>query len=466
MNPNPIAARLAIRASSLIAVLALCFGANAAERAARLAASPMVGYTEFRTARIWIQADRAVPVAVEFWRDGEPGNRRRTRAVVPGVEHRGATTVTLDELTPGTTYRYIVLLDGRPVGDEGVLRTQPLWAWQSITEPRHQPADFSVVAGSCMYLNDRAFDRAGPAYGGGEEILDAMAATSPDVVLWLGDNVYLREADYGSDFGIDSRYRSVRASPVLQKLLRTGQHWSVWDDHDYGPNDANASFQLKESSLATFRRYWANPSYGMPGVGGIFTRTSFQDVDFFLLDNRYHRDSDIDRSERPRVMFGPDQMRWLKNALLSSTATFKVIVSGGQMLNERLYNRFEGWHNFGEERRDFLDWLSRNRVPGVIFMSGDRHYTELLEVPRADGMYALRELTCSPLTAGAFANPGAERDKPIQRPGTMVTQRNFCRLSFSGAHRDRVVTIESHDAAGRVLWQVRLRQSDLGFAAN
>jgi alkaline phosphatase D len=165
-------------------------------------------------------------------------------------------------------------------------------------------------------------------------------------------------------------------------------------------------------------------------------------------------------------MFGPDQMRWLKNALLSSTATFKVIVSGGQMLNERLYNRFEGWHNFGEERRDFLDWLSRNRVPGVIFMSGDRHYTELLEVSRADGMYALRELTCSPLTAGAFANPGAERDKPIQRPGTMVTQRNFCRLSFSGAHRDRVVTIESHDAAGRVLWQVRLRQSDLGFAAN
>ena len=323
-----------------------------------------------------------------------------------------------------------------------------------------------MVAGSCLYLNDSAFDRVGPAYGGGEEILDAMAATNPDVVLWLGDNIYLREADYGSDFGIDSRYRSVRAAPALQKLLRTGQHWAVWDDHDYGPNDSNSSFELKESSLAAFRRYWANPSYGIPGIGGIFTRTSFQDVDFFLLDNRFHRDSDTDKSDRDRVMFGPDQMRWLKNALLSSTATFKVVVSGGQMLNERLYNRFEGWHNFAEERRDFLGWLARNRIPGVMFMSGDRHYTELLEVPRADGLYALRELTCSPLTAGAFANPGAERDKPIQRPGTMVTQRNFCRLFFSGPHRDRVVTMESHDAAGRVLWQVRLRQSDLGFAAN
>ena len=44
--------------------------------------------------------------------------------------------------------------------------------------------------------------RPGRPYGGGEGIFDAIAATGPDLMLWLGDNIYLRDPTYTSLEGI------------------------------------------------------------------------------------------------------------------------------------------------------------------------------------------------------------------------------------------------------------------------
>jgi len=77
-----------------------------------------------------------------------------------------------------------------------------------------------------------------------------------------------------------------------------------------------------------------------------------------------------------KTLFGPGQLNWLKQALIASTATFKIVVSGSQLLNDA--NAFEGWQNFKPERDAFVDWLSRQKIEGVLFLSGDRHHTELI----------------------------------------------------------------------------------------
>src|SRR6185436_13611448 len=87
-----------------------------------------------------------------------------------------------------------------------------------------------------------------------------------------------------------------------------------------------------------FMNYWANPSYGEDSKG-IYTRVTYGDCDFFLMDDRYFRSNDdmepfVDgKPNQLKRMWGTIQMDWLKNALLQSKAPFKFIVTGSQTLN-------------------------------------------------------------------------------------------------------------------------------------
>ena len=442
--------------------------------AAGLAAGPMAGHRDARSVILWLQADAKATAQIEYWRaDGgaRPAQRLRSAPVALTPQSDFAVQVELAGLAPGTAYYYRVLLDGKEAAlphhklppHTAAFATESLWQWRKhsfIAAQGHLVPDFKVAFGSCVYVNDPPFDRSlhpSGAFGNGNEIFNSIAAQQPDIMLWLGDNNYLREADYASPSGIAYRYRHDRALPELQALLRTGHHYAIWDDHDFGPNDSNSSYIYKTDALKTFQRYWANGAYGQPETPGIFRSVSINDADFFLLDNRYYRDSDKEQ-RADKTMFGAEQLRWLKNALLASTAQFKIIAAGGQML-KTVPTQFEGWSNFREERSGFLDWLAAHRVGGVLFLSGDRHHTVLTKLERP-GAYPLYDFTCSPLTAGAFA-PIKTEDMTHTDAGTVVAQRNFCALDFSGAWSERKLTMKSFDAAGRQLWQREISAKDL-----
>lgn len=415
---------------------------------------PMPGHSAMRAVALWIQVRDAQQVAIEYWPEQQPSQTIRTppQPIIPA--HDGVLQFAIGALEPGTRYRYRVVVDGQSVEPREPLHfsTQPLWQWRS------DPPPFSAAIGSCAFINDKPYDRPGRGYGGDYQIFDAIADQKPDLMLWLGDTLYLREADADSAWGIAARHRQVRAFPPLQRLLRTTHHYAIWDDHDYGPNNANASYVLKPASLELFKRYWPNPSFGLPEAPGIFTRFAWHDVEFFLLDDRWYRNSDRAPDTPDKVMLGAAQLAWLKDALLSSPATFKVIANGSQLFND--VSRAEGWQHFPAERQAFLDWLRDARIDGLVFLSGDRHRTELARSERP-GAYPLYELTCSPLTARGWAARDAEIDRPGLIPGTHVDQRNFCRLDFDGPLRDRRMTIRVFDANGKALWENTLHANTL-----
>lgn len=447
--------KMCARSAALALALALTLIAMGSARAVQadgLAAGPMPGHTAMRAVQIWLQGSAPSTVVLEYWPADAPESTRRTPPTALSASQHYTATIPIGTLRPGTTYHYRVLIDGVAVEIRKPLafHTQPLWQW------RRDPPAFRAIVGSCAFINDPAYDRPGRAYGAGFSIFDTIADRQPHMMLWLGDNVYFREADYDSRWGMAARYRQARGFDRLQRLLRSTHHYALWDDHDYGPNNSNASFVRKADALALFRRYWANPGYGLPELPGAFTRLTFRDVDFFLLDDRYYRDSD--RSPEPdKQLFGAAQLRWLKNALLRSRAPFKIIAAGSQLLNDR--NRFEGWNHFAAERAAFLDWLQQARIRGVIFLSGDRHHTELLRLERARA-YPLYELTCSPLTAASH-RVERESNNPALVQGTLVGQRNFCQLDFSGPKSDRRLTITVNGTHGESLWQRELRAREL-----
>ena len=427
--------------------------------AAQLACQPMVGHVGMRDARIWIQSAAPCQAALVCWADSM-GNAP-TEVVVAAEqdlsrEHAHTATFDLGGLQPGTDYRFQVLINDERVVD-GIDTTLQRFSTQPLWQYRFDPPPFKVALGSCVFINEPEFDRPGRPYGGGYEIFDGIANLQPDLMLWLGDNVYFREVDFSSRSGMQHRYSHLRRLPELQKLLGSCPHYALWDDHDYGPNDSDGSWIHKDWAATTFGEFWANPSQGLPALQnqGVTTSFQFHDVDFFLLDNRSFRVNHDNVTQQPQVL-GPEQVNWLIQALQYSRAPFKVIAIGGQFLSD--FAEYENMALYPEERDGILDRIAAEDIRGVDFLSGDRHNSELTELQGADGKKVL-DFTCSALTSGTYDHS----DEPNTRrvPGTMVGTRNFGTLEVEGPRKERVMTIRTHSANGDVIWERVYKASDL-----
>ncbi len=441
--------------SPLIAVLLANFTATLF--AAELRAGPMAGASYMRGAKLWMQASGPANAVIEYWDLSAPKKILRTAPLVLREDEDYVGQFTISTLEPGRTYGYRVKLDGREakLPQSLIFRTQALWQW------RGNAPDWKLAFGSCAYTNEVAYDRPGKPYGGPPEamkIYDAIANQKPDMMLWGGDYLYLREADWDHEGGLRYRWKHDRGIPQVQNLLRTGHHFAIWDDHEFGPNNGNSSYPLKGEALKLFKRYFANPSYGLPETPGTFGNFLFNDAEIFLTDNRYYRDSDRLIAE-DKSMLGAAQMRWLKNALLASVSPVKIIVMGTQATNAA-NTYYEGWNNFPKERADFLKFLVDHKIDGVILLSGDQHYTVLLKNERP-GTYPLYELTCSALTSGGHSDDSATKANTDIVPGTFTAARNFCTIDFSGQGKERKLSIRSISAEGKQFWEKELPLSAL-----
>jgi alkaline phosphatase D len=431
----------------VIALLLASFGATQAS--ARLVV--MHGYADYTSALVWMQSDAPGPISVR-WRTEHDGRDHQVTLEARASED-DVVLARLTGLAPGTRATYTIEGDGDR--REGALRAQPYWS------AGEDAADITIAIGSCFFLAAAEAPWSSSTYGDGFEIFDAIAAKSPDLMLWLGDNLYFQPPDELDPASMAARYRRQRAHPSLQRLLVAAPQLAIWDDHDYGPNDADMSYVLKGESLALFRRYWANPSYGLPDAPGIFGRARWGDVDLFLLDDRWYRSANRMIDEPRKTMFGAQQLAWLQNALVHSHATLKLVANGSQLWNR--VNRFEGLNHFSHEQKALADWLLAQRVEGTMFASGDRHFSELLRLARP-GAYPLYEFTSSPLTSRPWQSPErVERENPDVVPGTLVGKRQFGLVRLTGPAKARTIALESYDQAGELLWRHELRAQDLRF---
>ncbi len=438
---------VAMRTLILLTMLWLGMQPAAAQNPADLLQSgPMVGYAEMREVMLWVQTTRPAIVFFAYWPEGQPDSVHYTDMYETRKEEAWTAHLVADEVEPGRTYEYQLYLNKQPVKLAWPTRfkTPPLWQW------RTDPPEFTVATGSCAYINEPPYDRPGKPYGGEYEIFTSIYEQHPDIMLWLGDNTYLREADWFSWTGIVKRYTHTRSLPEMQPLLANASNYAIWDDHEYGPNDADRTFVHKDKTLRAFRLFWGNPSYGLPGAcgpNGITTYFQWGDVDFFLLDNRWFRPPN-DCKTCEKTILGKEQLEWLIEALAASKATFKLVAVGGQVLNT--VERWETWANLAPEERNYLlGRLAAEGVRNLIFLTGDRHHTELSKFVNEQG-WTVYDLTSSPLTSRS--GPRDEVNK-LRVPGTLVTKRNFVTLTFSGPRKQRTCTLRCFDAQGNELWQ-------------
>ncbi len=216
-----------------------------------------------------------------------------------------------------------------------------------------RPQDLVIVAGACART------------GSNGAVFDAMVAEQPDLYLALGDLHYGNQesTDPADHLLLYGRSLSQDGQAALFSSVPTAY---VWDDHDYGPNNADGSAPGREAVSEAYRR--AVPHYGVdPDVDAPIAQAfTVGRVRFVLSDTRSHRSS--------ASMLGQDQLAWLIDELVTSAADHAVVV----WVNPTPWIGAAGastddWSGWAEERRSIADALAAADVDNLVMVSGDAH---------------------------------------------------------------------------------------------
>jgi alkaline phosphatase D len=253
-------------------------------------------------------------------------------------------------------------------------------------------------------------------------ILDRIIADKPDLAVYMGDNVY-GDANAG-DMALPelrTQYALLAGRPEFQRLRAAVPMHAVWDDHDYGLNDAGGTFSGKGLSKRIFETFWGTTAR-TGARDGVYDSVIYgpegRRVQIIMLDTRYAR-SALTRypANDPRGRYAPsedpaqrmlseDQWRWFE-AELARPADVRFVVSSIQVLADG--HGWEAWKTMPREQTRLFDTIKRVGAKGVVFISGDRHVAGLY---RQDGLigYPAYELTASSLNL-SFRTTSDERSK-------------------------------------------------------
>ena len=297
----------------------------------------------------------------------------------------------------------------------------------------------TIAFGSCHKVNDPNSDL----------ILTSIADQNPDAFIWLGDIVYGKD---GNPKHLSKRFQKLKSKSSYQNLLQSTAVYGIWDDHDYGLNNAGRDYQHKERSRADLFAFLNipenNPAYQRNGAYQSYDLT--QKIKLILLDNRYFKSeyapkpyNDPYPLDYEGTILGKQQWEWLENLLKSSTADIHIIASGIQVLSPN--HRFEKWQNYPEEYNRLISLLQTYRIKNPIVISGDRHMSELSQ--KDIGYTVLYDATASGMTE-ALTNNLSESNP--YRIGQAIGVNNFGVLSLNWENRS--VGFSFHDVYGETLF--------------
>ena len=330
----------------------------------------------------------------------------------------------------------------------------PAPATRQVTAPS---AKLRIALGSCIDQNRP------------QPIWDTILAAKPDMFLFGGDNVYASDQPFSLQ-KLEKAYATLATNPGFAQLRQTVPHLAIWDDHDYGKNDAGVEFADKQVAKDAFLKFWQIPvADARRNREGLYhtqtTGAPGQRLQIILLDVRWSRSpwKPTDQRDAPgkeryvpdvspsKTMLGDAQWQWLE-AQLRQPADVRLIVSGIQVVTNG--HGWESWSLFPAERERLYRLIASTQAQGVVFLSGDRHIGALYAEPSA-GPYPMFEMTSSGMT---HAWAGAKEAGP-NRLGELVTQNHFGLVDVNWAARRLRLSIQN--LAGATVRQHDVALQDL-----
>lgn len=256
----------------------------------------------------------------------------------------------------------------------------------------------------------------------------------PELFLLIGDNIYGDTQDMSV---LRAKYAKLDAMPGFQELRSKTRLLGIWDDHDYGANNAGFEYPMKKESQQVFLDFFRVPQDSpRRKQEGIYYSETFgkpgQRVQLILLDTRYFRSPvlvekdpvsgrtfPIPNTNLTSTILGTAQWKWLEEQL-RKPAELRLIASGIQVVPQDTHA--EKWMDFPHERERLFRTIKETGANGVMFLTGDRHFGELSVINTEVG-YPLIDMTSSGLNQGRKEWRNFEPNR--HRMGTMNYGDNF-----------------------------------------
>jgi alkaline phosphatase D len=207
-----------------------------------------------------------------------------------------------------------------------------------------------------------------------------------------------------------------------------------------------------------------------------------QRTQVILLDARYHRsplEKGYERGEpgegsrgiyqstadTATTVLGDTQWAWLEQQL-RQPADLRIIGSGVQVIPHQ--HGWETWGNFPHERQRLFELIKKTQASGVLFISGDRHFSEISRIPTTDSLspgYPLIDVTSSSLNkpSGNLTAAGTRFANEINdyRVGLSYFDTNSGMIQIDWTQPDPILRLQIRDEKGGVVNQLRLPLSEL-----
>tara|TARA_B100000700_G_scaffold193946_1_gene213621 strand:+ start:2181 stop:3281 length:1101 start_codon:yes stop_codon:yes gene_type:complete len=306
-------------------------------------------------------------------------------------------------------------------------------------------------------------------------VFNIVAQHNPDVFIFLGDNIY---GDTDDMSVLENKYAQLGEKTSYKNLKKNTAILATWDDHDYGRNDAGKYYEFKKESKEIFLDFFNEPADSERRQHeGIYHSEIYyvndKKLQIILLDNRTFRSNlnpyngeveDDDRyfytldygiHETPdSTLLGEQQWNWLEQELLKP-ADLRLICSGTQFGIE--YNGYEAWANFPHEQQRFLDLIKSTKANGVMFLTGDVHYSEISKIEEPN-MYPIYDYTSSGLrSTWEFATPNKNR---IKGP---IMENHFGLVTIFWKENDPRIVMQTWDVTNTLRFTKTIRLSEISF---
>lgn len=233
-------------------------------------------------------------------------------------------------------------------------------------------------------------------------IWSLMKRFNPNQLLLLGDQFY---ADYNPKNGfkqrsnpqlIENGYKGLFGLSSFQSLLASLTHtmMATYDDHDYGSNNHDKTFEYRDESQRLFEKYMTffNPvqPHNAMHKSGVYSSETFTipldepsrkafRYKVVMLDSRSNKDPMYTKNGD---FLGEQQWQWLEHELSSdeiirNQIDMILVGSSIQVLpTEKLVE--ESWVEFPAQRDRLLQLLTKAKLYTHIFLlSGDIHNAEI-----------------------------------------------------------------------------------------
>ncbi len=314
-----------------------------------------------------------------------------------------------------------------------------------------------ITFGSCSHQKKR------------QPILNQVVKESPNLFIYLGDNIY---GDTRNMEKLRAKYLLLGKKIEFKRLRKSTEILAIWDDHDYGENDAGRHYPFKEESKEIFLEFWKEPieSERRKHTGNyhvVYYGPTEKRLQVILLDTRTFRDNlttlkDLLRYKndyqpcliKDSTILGDQQWLWLENTL-QQPAKVRIIATSTQYAHE--YNGWESWNNFPHEHKRMSDLIKKTKASGVIFLSGDVHWGELSK-RSIEGAYPIYDITSSGITQ--------TWDKPQPnkyRLGAVVMENNYGMLEIDWDQPDPEIRFSITDINKKNRVEQKIKISKISF---